>query len=91
MRVIGSTNGTAYRVWNPDRGATKDDGLFVRSYDPEGAAKAWAEWDDANTAEYSIVSGNDATVVVAEDCDGAPEHRFTVSGESCPVYRARAA
>ena len=89
MSMFGSIRGTTYRVWCPDRGATKDDGRRVVAREPESAATAWAEWDDAHSADYSIVAGNDATVLVAEDRDGAPEHRFTVSGESCPVYRAR--
>lgn len=91
MSMFGSIGGTAYRVWCPDRGATKEDGQLIRSYSPESAATRWAEWDDASSADYSIVGGNPADVVVAEDRDGAPEHRFTVFGESSPVYRARAA
>lgn len=90
MSMFDSMRGTAYRVWCPDRGADKEDGLFIRSYSPEGAATAWAEWDDASSADYLIVRGTPADVVVAEDRDGAPEHRFTVTGESQPVYCARA-
>jgi len=80
---------TTYRVWCPARGSTKEDGMRVDAFSPESAAVKWAERDDADSADYLIVRGNDATVLVAEDHDGAPEHRFTVSGESCPVYRAR--
>ncbi|WP_291784457.1 hypothetical protein [Luteibacter sp.] len=80
---------TAYRVWCPERGSTKEDGMRVDAFSPESAAVKWAERDDADSADYLIVRGNDATVLVAEDHDGAQEHRFTVSGESCPVYRAR--
>ncbi len=63
--------------------------MRVDAFSPESAAVKWAERDDADSADYLIVRGNDATVLVAEDRDGAPEHRFIVSGESCPVYRAR--
>ena len=90
MSMFGSIRGIAYRVWCPDRGSDKEDGRIIRSYSPEGAATAWAEWDDASIADYLIVRGSPADVVVAEDRDGAPEIRFTVTGESHPVYRARA-
>lgn len=82
---------TAYRVWCPDRGSTKEDGMRVAAFSPESAALKWAERDDADSADYLIVRGNDATVLVAEDREDAPEHRFVVSGESRPVYSARAA
>lgn len=90
MSMFDSMRWTAYRVWCPDRGADKEDGLFIRSYSPEGAATAWAEWDDAQSADYTIVGGTPVDVLVAEDRDGAPEHRFTVTGEPHPTYRARA-
>ena len=86
--MFGSMRGTVYRVWCPERGATKEDGRLIRSYGPDGAATLWAEWDDASSADYTIASGTPADVIVSEDRDGAPEHRFTVSGESQPVYRA---
>lgn len=65
--------------------------MLIAATCAEAAAVKWAERDDADSADYLIVRGNDATVLVAEDRDGAPEQRFTVSGESCPVYRARQA
>ena len=89
MSMFGSIRGTPWRVWCPDRGATKEDGRKVFAHSAEAAAVEWAEWDDASSADYTIVGGTPADVVVAEDRDGAPEHRFTVSGESSPVYRAR--
>lgn len=91
MSMFGSMRGTEYRVWCPDRGATKEDGRRILAYDAESAATKWAEWDDAASADYTIVGGTPADVVVAEERDGAPEHRFKVFGESHPTYRARAA
>ena len=90
MSDFAPIKGTTYLVWCPDRGATKEDGRRVLAYDPSSAATRWAEWDDASSADYTIVGGTPADVVVAEDRDGAPEHRFTVTGESCPIYRAKA-
>jgi hypothetical protein len=89
MSNFGSIRGTWWHVWCPERGQEKGDNRMVVAPYAEAAARTWAERDDADSADYSIVRGNDATVVVVEDRDGAPEHRFTVSGESCPVYRAR--
>ena len=89
MSIFGSLRGTAFRVWSTERGQTKEDGLRIVAYDAEMAAVRWAEWDDASSADYTIVGGTPAEVVVAEDRDEAPEHRFIVSGESVPQYRAR--
>jgi hypothetical protein len=80
---------TEYVVWCPDRGATKEDGRHINAFDHESAATRWAKWDDAHSADYTIVGGSDAIVLVAAVDDGAPEHKFTVSGESVPVYRAQ--
>lgn len=91
MSMFGTVSGTAFQVWCPERGQEKGDGMLIRAHSAESAAVKWAERDDAESADYLIVRGNDATVLVAEDRDGAPEQRFTVSGESCPVYRARQA
>lgn len=89
MSMFGSIRGTWWHVWCPERGQEKGDTRMVVSHSAEAAARTWAERDDAESADYSIVGGTPAEVVVAEDRDGAPEHRFTVSGESCPVYHAR--
>lgn len=82
---------TEYLVWCPDRGATKGDGRRIKAFDPESAATKWAAWDDAHSADYTIVGGSPEQVVVAETHDGAPEHLFTVSGEQCAIYHARKA
>lgn len=79
---------THYRVWCPDYGGTKDDSRRVDAYCPGYAAERWAERNDADSADYLIVGGQPAVVVVAEAFEGAPEHRFTVSGEQVPKYRA---
>ena len=91
MSQYGRPQGVWWRVWCPDRGQDKEDGMRIVATYAEAAAVKWAERDDAESADYMIVRGNDATVLVAEDRDGAPEQSFTVSGESCPVYRARQA
>jgi hypothetical protein len=81
---------SAFVAWNEDHGSTFDDGRSVNAYDAESAAKIFAEWDDARSADYLIVGGQDATICVASP-DGSNVQRFTVSGEACPVYRARPA
>ena len=82
---------TTYRVWQPDDGEQKADGKLVKAIDHEDAAKVWAEWADASSSDYLIVGGQDASVAVSEDFAGAEVRRFVVSGEPCPLYRARAA
>ncbi len=68
-----------------------EDARRIVAYNPESAATAWAGWDDASSADYTIVGGTDTDVLVAEDREGSAEWRFTVSGESVPSYRARKA
>jgi hypothetical protein len=80
--------GTTYLVWCPSRGATKEDGRRIVAYCPGYAVERWAEWDDASSADYTIVSGTPVEVLVAEEVPGAQEQRFIVSGESVPQYRA---
>lgn len=75
-----------YRVWAPDRDQDRDDCRKVKALDHEDAAKAWAEIDDSDSADYNIVSGNPATVIVAEDVDGSEEFKFEVYGEAVPSY-----
>lgn len=81
-------HGARYKVWSPDHGSVEDDATEIEAADAEDAAKEWAERDDCNSADYLIVRGNDALVHVRAP-DGSL-HRFMVSGESVPVYRARA-
>lgn len=78
----------AWRVWRP--GQKKEDGHIILAPSAETAAEKWAEWADsfnaAFNADYSIVGGKDAEVIVSEDTDDAQENRFRVSGEVCAVY-----
>lgn len=74
-----------YVVWNPEHG-DREDGREIESHSAEAAVRAWAERDDAESADYLIVRGNDATVQV---WDGERERTYIVSGESVPEYRAR--
>lgn len=75
-------------VWCPKRGATREDGKLVKASDAERAVEVWAEWDDARSADYSIVSGTNLDVVVL-DVREDREQTFIVSGRSEPVYTAR--
>lgn len=78
-----------YFVWDLDNGQDREDAKSVRASSHEEAARTWAHWSDSYSAEYHIVSGNAATVMVALG-DGEPL-KFIVHGESTPTYRARAA
>jgi len=69
-------------VWNPLNGTMQDAldyGQHHRADSAETAAEVWAEWEDCESAEYSIANG------VAE----ADAVTFTVSGEYSAEYSAR--
>jgi hypothetical protein len=91
VSMFGGIRGVSWCVWRPDHGQSKEDGRTVVAHSAEDAAIKWAGQADAESADYLIVRGNDAHVLVARGYEGAPEFRITVSGESCPVYRARLA
>ena len=64
-----------------------DEWITLRAVDAEHAAEIWAEDEDDNSAEYSIVSGKYEPVVFVRDQDGVVT-KFKVTGESVPRYNA---
>ena len=79
-----------YIVWRPDYGQTQEDGRHIDATDSERACHLWAQREDSESADYSIVSGTPAEVLVMLAEEGAPVEAFTVYGESMPHYRAHA-
>ena len=77
---------TKYTVWNPDHGSEIEDGREVHAHSPEAAAEAFAQRDDAESADYLIVGGNPATLKVS---DGSNEWVVLVTGEAIAEYRGR--
>jgi hypothetical protein len=75
-----------YLVWRED--ADREDGKRIEANYEREAARKWAEWDDAWSADYLIVGGQDARVFVALDEDGSKPMLFEVRGEPQPVYFA---
>jgi len=76
-------------VWDPDAGETIDDARTVRGFDASDAAENWAERSDSDSAEYAIVRGSPATVLVRSAADeAAPIEKYEVHGESAPSYNA---
>jgi asparagine synthetase B (glutamine-hydrolysing) len=75
-----------YLVWRED--ADREDGRRIDANYEREAAEKWAEWDDAWSADYSIVRGNEARVFAALDEPGSKPLLFEVRGESQPVYFA---
>jgi hypothetical protein len=75
-------------AWSPDDGQTEADARPVAASSPEAAAEWWAEADDRESADYSIVRGNDALVMVTSD-DGGPPLAFIVEGRAVPCYTAK--
>ena len=78
-------------VWSPENDESVDDGsMKVRARDAESAAELWAEREDRESAEYSIVGGKSTPtvcVVLASEPSAEPT-RWFVEGESVPSYSA---
>jgi hypothetical protein len=69
-----------------------DDDAFVVIFAvrPIYAAEQWAEQDDCEGGEYSIVGGRHTPTVIVKDADGDITH-WKVTGEAVPRYSAEAA
>lgn len=80
----------AWLVWNPDEGSTEADARTFYARDAEDAAEKWAERDDNDSAEYTIVRGSTAKVGVRAVAGGEVTW-WTVTGYYDPVYSAEPA
>lgn len=77
-------------VWCNEHGDERGDYRPVRASDAEEAAKRWASMTDYESADYTIVSGEEETVFVApHDDETTPPKKYLVTGESIPQYYAR--
>lgn len=74
-------------VW--EEGSERSFGQLIEAYDEAEAVENWAEWDDAQSAEYLIVRGREARVFVALHEDNSKPMLFTVQGEPRPFYQAK--
>jgi hypothetical protein len=74
-----------FRAW--ELGEDEEECLYFDAYSPGSAAEEWAEEVDRDSADYSIVGGADALVVVREVATGKLSVH-EVTGESEPVYHA---
>ena len=70
-----------------------EDGKVFGAVDYADAASQWARHEDCNSADYWIVGGEHAHVVVTPvDADYRPNgepKKMIVTGESAPCYSAR--
>ena len=80
---------TEYVVWCPAWRQSKEEGRRIDADSPRAACEKWAEWEDAESADYLILQGSDVTLMVAELCGSAKERTYIVTGESVPVYYGR--
>lgn len=77
-----------WSVWNPDQ-EEEEDARVLFADDPETAAEEWAEHDDRDSAEYTIVRGSPAIVHVRPyPPEGKEALKFKVQGEYDPRYWA---
>lgn len=76
-------------VFSTDNHEDWDEADRVYATDAQQAAEKWAEDDDCNSAEYSIVAGTNAAVQVRRlDEPDADPVWWVVSGTSVPTYDA---
>ena len=78
-----------YLVWCPEFGSGPDDGREIMAHDHEDAACIWARSEDADGADYWIVGGDGASIVVRDP--GGDEKALRVTGETIIQYRVSAA
>lgn len=74
-----------YLVW--EESESRDDAREIMAHSRWDAAEKWAERDDYESAEFSIVKGN-MVVVRVEDAETGEVTRFEIVGEAMPVYYA---
>lgn len=77
-----------YLVWCLDYDTTREDARIFEAIDHQDAVERWAKFEDSSSADYLIVGGQDANVMVAEDYDGSEEKNFNVGGWTEAVYLA---
>lgn len=76
-----------YIVWCPELGSTPEDGKTIKASEAEEAATIWARREDAESADYWIVGGDGATVMVRDE--HGQDKTIRVRGEPIINYYAR--
>lgn len=74
-----------YKVWWPDRNQKREHANYFDATDHEHAAELWADWYDGYSADYCIVNGESADVLVASDDEGTPT-AVSVTGAAVREY-----
>tara|TARA_R110002020_G_scaffold254660_1_gene468440 strand:+ start:2079 stop:2348 length:270 start_codon:yes stop_codon:yes gene_type:complete len=75
-----------FKVWSPEEAEECDAGTYEVLFGPGQAAEEWAARDDAESADYRIVSGDEAVVHVRSGSGMLT--RWRVSGETVAAYHA---
>jgi hypothetical protein len=78
-----------FKVWCLTLHQGEEDARVIEAFDAEEAAEKWAEHEDSWSADYWIVGGEEARVMVQRS-DGGGAVEFVVTGESRPAYTADA-
>ena len=74
--------------WQPSLGETEAEGRTIRADDAEQAAERFGRWGDEESADYNILKGRDAVVLVRRPPFGTI-YTYIVSAETVPMYYAR--
>lgn len=79
-----------FKVWWPNRGQSVEDARIFTAVDHRHAATIWADWYDAYSADFSIVGGEVAEVMVLRE-DEVRSRSILVLGFTSRQYRAEEA
>lgn len=77
-----------FLVWCEEQGECEDDARTIYAHDAESAAQKWADQEDHESAEYSIVAQKWEPTVTVQDQRDNELKWFIVSGEAVPSYSA---
>lgn len=77
-----------FKVWCEELGSTEDDARTFEASDHDDAARAWARYYDAHSADYLIVTQKWEPIVCVLGPDETTPQRRRVTGETVPSYTA---
>jgi hypothetical protein len=78
-----------FEVWCLDLGSGPAEAKSFEADCPRRAAEKWADWEDNQSADYWIVGGTIATVMVRRVGEEVAQ-KFMVSGRTERAYCAKA-
>lgn len=84
---LPGTHLPSWDVWEADGSSDRGDYKPIHAATPEGAVERWARNYDYY-GDYTIVSGETLTVLIAPHASNHPPLKYHVSGETVAEYHA---